>query len=107
MGGEVEVRSGPTMSSFKAEVVKLDGKGKEYYSIVEEMAARAFQSWIEDRLADQGRRNDYLSTYADNSYYVDPISGTEWKPYPEGEERLRINAAFDHLAAAVRKHLKS
>lgn len=106
MGGEVEVRGGPTMSSFKVEALRLDGTGKEYYSIVEEMAARAFQSWIEDRLAEQGRRNDYLSTYADNRFYVDPISGIHWKPYPEGEERQRINAAFDRLAAAFRQHLK-
>jgi hypothetical protein len=26
----------------------------------------------------------------------------EWKPYPEGEERKRINVAFDRLVEAVR-----
>ncbi|WP_321935188.1 LPD1 domain-containing protein [Paraburkholderia sp. J8-2] len=104
-GGEIEVQTGPTMSSFKAEAVKLDGKGKPYFTEIYEMAARAFQSWIEDRLAEQGRRNDYLSVFADNAFYVDPLTGTNWKPYPEGEERKRINAAFDQLAAALRKHL--
>jgi hypothetical protein len=107
MGGEIEVRGGPTMSSFKLEALKLDGKGKPYFTSIEEMAARAFQSWIEDRLSEQGRRNDYLSTFADNAFYIDPIAGVNWKPYPEGQERVRINAAFDGLAAALRSHLKS
>lgn len=106
-GGEIEVRCGPKMSSFMAEAVKLDGKGKPYFTEIYEMAARAFQAWIEDRLSEQGRRNDYLSVFADNALYVDALSGTEWKPYPEGEERQRINVAFDSLAAAVRECLKA
>jgi len=48
------------------------------------------------------RRNDYLSVYADNKFHVDPLLGVEWKPYPEGEERTRINDAFDRLFAAIR-----
>lgn len=106
LGGQIEVRTGPKMSLFKAEAIKLDATGKPYFAEIHEMAARAFQAWIEDRLAEQGRRNDYLSVYADNMYCVDPVTGVHWKPYPEGEERKRINAAFDQLAAAVRKHLQ-
>ncbi|VVE18117.1 LPD1 domain-containing protein [Pandoraea cepalis] len=106
-GGEIEVRCGPKMSSFMAEAVKLDGKGKPYFTEIYEMAARAFQAWIEDRLAEQGRRNDYLSVFADNKFHIDALTGIEWKPYPEGEERQRINAAFDGLAAAVRECLKA
>ena len=50
-----------------------------------------------------GRRNDYLSSYADNKYHFDPIFNIQWNPYPEGEERTRINAAFDELFAAIRR----
>ena len=68
------------------------------------MFARAFQSYIEDTLSSMGRKNDYLSSYADNKYHVDTLLGIQWKPYPEGEERERINIAMERLLAAVRKH---
>jgi len=100
-GGEIEVRSGPRMSSYALEAHRLDQGGKGYWRETHEMAARAFQSWVEDRLSDQGRRNDYLSCLADNRYHVDPLTGMQWKPYPEGEERTRINAAFDRLIGAM------
>lgn len=100
-GGEIVVRSGRPMSSFRLEAMKLDQGGSTYWAYTHEMAARAFQAWVEDRLTDQGRRNDYLSSLADNRYHVDPLLGIEWKPFPEGEERTRINAAFDRLVAAL------
>jgi hypothetical protein len=100
-GGELKVRSGPSMSSFALEAAKLDQGGTAYFSLAMEMGARAFQSWVEDRLAGMGRQNDYLSAFADNKYHYDPIFGIQWNPYPEGEERERINAAFDRLFAAI------
>ena len=100
-GGTVMAKHGPKMSSFKKEARILDsGSKKEYYSEGREMSARAFQSWVEDRLEGMGRQNDYLSWGADNKYHRDPLTGMEWKPFPEGEERERINAAFDRLMAA-------
>lgn len=100
-GGELEVRAGPPMSSFAYEAAKLDQGGNSYYALPMEMAARAFQSWVEDRMSEMGRRNDYLSVYADNKYHYDPIFGIQWNPYPAGEERERINKAFDRLFAAI------
>lgn len=100
---EVKLPVGRAGSNFMAEAQILDaGSAGKYWSTMEEMAARAFQSYLEDRLADQDRRNDYLSAMADNKFHVDPLFGIEWKPYPEGEERTRINAAFDALFAALR-----
>jgi hypothetical protein len=55
------------------------------------MAARAFQSYVEDRLSEKTRRNDYLSAKADNKYYQGQ------RPFPAGDERNAINAAFDNL----------
>lgn len=101
-GGELKAKSGPKMSSFMLEANFLDGGSKKtYYAQVKEMAARAFQGWVEDRMGEMGRKNDYLSSFADNKYHVDPIFGIEWKPFPEGEERERINKAFDNLMAAM------
>ena len=101
-GGEISVASGRQMSSFALEATKLDTGSQKYWATTEEMAARAFQGWIEDRLADKGRRNDYLSAKADNKYYKDPIFGDQ-KPFPEGEERARINAAIDKIVSAMQK----
>jgi hypothetical protein len=103
-GDKVTLPIGRQVSNFMAEAQILDaGSAGKYWSTVEEMAARAFQSYLEDHLAAKDRRNDYLSVFADNKYHVDPLFGIEWKPYPEGEERTRINAAFDDLFAALRE----
>lgn len=100
---EARARTGPPGSSFYAEAVRLDnGEVGKYWSRLHEMAARAFQSYVEDRLEGLGRRNDYLSSFADNKYHFDPLFGIQWNPYPEGEERARINVAFDQLFAAIR-----
>lgn len=100
-GGSIGVKAGPSMSSFALEAARLDPGDNPYWSKPEEMAARAFQSWCEDRLAGSGRRNDYLSAMADNKHYFDPLFG-QLNPYPEGEERERINAAFDKLFEAMK-----
>lgn len=98
------LKTGRAVSSFAKEAATLDdGSYGKYWSSPEEMAARGFQSWLEDKLASADRRNDYLSVYADNQYHVDPMLGIEWKPYPEGDERVRINAAFDRLFDAIRE----
>lgn len=101
---EVKARVGPEVSSFMAEAVILDGgvPGK-YWSKPLELAARAFQSFIEDKLAEQSRRNDYLSSYADNKHHFDSFLGVQWNPYPDGDERIKLNAAFERLFEAIRK----
>jgi hypothetical protein len=104
--GELSARLkvGAPVSSYAMEASRLDdGEMGKYWSQTEEMAARAFQAWTEDRLAGQDRKNDYLSAFADNKYHVDPLFGIEWKPFPDGEERAVINAAFDRLFEEIRK----
>ncbi len=100
-GAEVWLDTGKGVSSFMREAIALDGGAEgKYWSETREMAARAFQSWVEDKLEAQGRRNDYLSVFADNKYHVDPLFGPQF-PYPDGEERKTLNAAFDRLMAAI------
>jgi len=99
----VEIKTGPAMSKFAKEALALDrGVPGKYWSKPIEMAARAFQTWLEDSLASQNRRNDYLSAKADNKHYFNPQSGKGWKPFPDDDERTRINKAFDRLFAAIR-----
>ena len=102
-GGSAFVKAGAPMSSFAAEARSLDGGviGK-YWSQSPEIAARAFQAYVEDKLQSMDRKNDYLSAFADNKYYKDPIFGNTY-PFPEGEERKAINASFDRLMLAMKK----
>lgn len=102
-GAKLVLKAGALSSRFAAEAQILDGgvPGK-YWSETHEMAARAFQSYVEDKLAENGQANDYLSVYADNKYYVDPLFGPSY-PYPEGDERKAMNQAFDKLMAVLAK----
>lgn len=100
---EVQLNTGKGVSSFMLEAKNLDGnKAAEYWSSPPELAARAFQSYLEDKLAAMGRQNDYLSCLADNKHHYQPELGQPFKPYPEGAERERISAAFDRLFQSLR-----
>ena len=100
---EVTAKVGASVSNFLLEAHALDdGQAGKYWSETHEMAARAFQSYLEDHLANQGRKNDYLSCLADNRYHYFPDLDAPFKPYPEGAERTRINAAFDQVFKALR-----
>lgn len=80
-------------TEFYNQALALDkgAKGK-YWSKPYEMAARAFSAYLEDKLAKDGRKNTYLASPSDDE-----------RAYPQGDERVRINAAFD----GVFKELKN
>lgn len=87
---------GEGASKFFRDAQSLDGsRAKPYWSTTLEMAARAFSAYTEDKLREQGRKNDYLSNHSSNSE-PDYVSAKA-RPFPEGDERKRINAAFDAL----------
>jgi len=96
--GEPKTKQVPT--SFAMEAKSLDqGRTGDYWSTPHEMAARAFQSFIEDRVAERGQRSDFLS------YGTDYVLPTPWgwkRPYPEGKEREAINKAFDEFVATLK-----
>lgn len=98
IGESVVLDTGEPISQFYANSKKIDAKrSKPYWSTIHEMAARAFQAFLEDSLKDQGRRNDYLSYGADNALY-----GGLHKAYPEGAERKKINLAFKNLFEVIK-----
>lgn len=98
-GGEVIVPSGEKGSSFYIASLSLDkGSAGRYWSQPKEMAARAFQAYIEDKLADKGIKNDYLSFRATNAAYDNGR-----RPFPREKEREATNAAFDKLFDALRE----
>ena len=98
VGEPIVLSTGEPISEFYANSKKLDAeRSKPYWSTTHEMAARAFQAFLEDSLKDQNRRNDYLSYGADNALY-----GGYHQAYPEGEERRKINLAFNNLFEVIK-----
>lgn len=105
-----------TSSEYLREARLLDattGKrqgGKAYWSSKLEMFARAFQSYVLDRLAAKGQRSDYL-TYqqlseeahkALNTMLAEVGQPAQGDRFPRRAERERINEAFDLLLGEIK-----
>ncbi|MCL2174465.1 MAG: PBECR2 nuclease fold domain-containing protein [Treponema sp.] len=101
-GNAVSINSGEKASSYKKCALDLDGGGKPYFSSTIELAARAFSAFIDDKLRESNRLNDYLAYATTNEFYKDPLFGDQY-PYPEGEERERINTAMEQLFRVVKE----
>lgn len=94
--GAIEQRHRAT--DYLAEAKRIDGyRASDYWSTPHEMGARAFESYIFDKLAGEERPSQYLVHAVENKYYA--LLGM--KPYPEGAERESINRAFDDLFKAI------
>ena len=90
---------GKKKSKFLQGAIALDeGKRGNYWSQPHEMAARAFEAWCEDKLAEQGKKSTYLVIDANNEVYAEGL-----KPYPEGKERKRINESVGRLVEALKQ----
>jgi len=72
--------------------------GRSYWAKPEELLARAFSCYVQDRL---GIRSDYLEGGNTNAEYG--LQDPRVKPFPEGEERVAINKAFDRLFESMRE----
>lgn len=89
-------------SDFAKEAQKLSGKSANgYWLRPTEMFARALESYVFDRLLAMGARSDYLVHGVEQDRFAD---GTRFKgnPYPSGEERQAINAAFDAMVRELK-----
>jgi len=84
-----------TMTKFQAAANKLDAErgktSKPYWSTPLEMFARAFDSYVTDKLEAKAQANSYLSH-----------TGRESDTVPMGDERKTINAAFDKLIGELK-----
>ena len=96
--GDKKTRKVPT--SFAMNAKELDqGRGENYWTTPHEMAARAFQGYVEDKIAELGARSPFLNYAPENIAILTPWGAR--RPYPHGEERKAINAAFDQLVSVI------
>ena len=82
----------------------LAGGKDGYWNEGTEMFARAFESYVQDKIEGSGRRNSYLVDGTNVLYESGPLlpTGEVAQQYPQGEERKRINEAFDAFFAELR-----
>ena len=84
-------------TDFVDRAKKLDaGRASAYWATPHELFARAFEGYLQDKLA-SGGESQYLVYGANNSFYA----MMNEKPYAEGQERLDINEAMDQLFGVV------
>lgn len=93
-------------SGLKERSVRLDrARTKPYWQTGREMSARAFESYVIEKLRDQGASNDYLANIVSQEYWnAASALGLEKEdtyPYPEAAEIPAIRAAFDNFFRAV------
>lgn len=95
---EVKTKKVPTEYAMAAKSID-QGRASDYWSTQHEMAARAFQSYVLDRIGERGGTSDFLTYGAEN--LVIPTPWGWQRPFPAGAERKAINAAFDKLVAVL------
>lgn len=87
-------------TAYANEAQRLSGKSENGYWVrPTEMFARAFESWVFDRVTAMGARSDYLVHGVEEDRFAG--GGYKGNPYPTGAERARINGAFESLAETI------
>lgn len=97
--GTEKQRMVPT--EFAREARELDqGRGGDYWTTPHEMAARAFQGYVEDKIATQGGTSRFLNYGPENAGILTPWGFK--RPYPTGAERIAINKALDEFVGELK-----
>ena len=79
-----------------------DGKNTHYYIQPTELGARAFSTWMENRLKEKGCRNDFLCNNPEIE--EDKLNEEQRKYiyYPFGEDNERLKEPFDNLIRTMK-----
>lgn len=97
-GGE-KTRKVPTQ--FMMDAKELDqGRGTDYWTTPHELGARAFQGFVEDKIAAQGGQSPFLNYGPENVGIPTPWGYK--RPFPAGPERQAINAALEKLVGTLK-----
>lgn len=91
-------RAVPT--EFVMNAKELDqGRGQDYWTRPHELAARAFQGYVEDKIAERGGRSPFLNYAPENAAIPTPWGFK--RPFPAGAERVAINKSLDKLVDVI------
>ena len=82
---------------------KMFKKNGAYWSDSTELLARAFATYIKDKLESKGITDDFLCGHAEMACATDD-KGNVICAYPTGADRVRINIAFDKVMREVRRY---
>lgn len=83
--------------------------GRTYWTDEWEMAARAFSSYVEDKLNTLGYKSNFLNHSANNEDFQNGNFLAKLfnaKIYPEGEEREKINKDYDAFFDSIRNEIR-
>lgn len=89
-------------SDMKSRSKKL-GNG-DYWASTLEMAARAFESYVNERLMERGQKNQYLSAHVPGEA-VEYEALAKNDPYPTAEESKKFGEIFDRLFDTVQEEV--
>ena len=82
----ISEKPGGGRSDYMRRSMEIDRtRSKPYWSTRVELFARAFESYVQDKIEQDGNKRQYL------------VHGTAGAPYPSGVERQAINDAFDRF----------
>lgn len=87
-------------TEFVMNAKELDqGRGQDYWTRPHELAARAFQGYVEDKIAERGGRSPFLNYGPENVGIPTPWGFK--RPFPAGAERAAINRSLDKLVEVI------
>jgi GNAT superfamily N-acetyltransferase len=84
------------MSKYYQDSKEIAGGNAKYWCSNEELFARGFASYVEDKMIKGKVKNDYLA-------YGTKFADADMAPYPKGTEREKIVASFDKLMKVIAK----
>jgi hypothetical protein len=103
--GSEEVKLGSRHSTYLENARRLCGKSGEYWIRPNEMFARAFETYVFEKLTEKGARSDYLVHGCEEDRYAD-AERFKGNPYPVGPERERILKEVEDVVTAMKPRVE-
>ena len=100
-----ELSSAIRGSKFHSRSLDLDyGKSKQYWASIVEESARAFETYVINKLADKNITNDFLANIQTEAKYTDTEKNPHKfpYPYPTQQEMEKIGKSYDNLFSAIK-----
>jgi hypothetical protein len=99
--GSAHLATRAVETEYFKQAKKISGQSGQdgYWARPNELFARAFEAYVFDKLAAEGHHSQYLVQGVEPDRYA--ANTFRGNPYPTGEERTRIDAAFDKFVSAL------